>query len=132
MRIQSLAQSVQLQDLPNTGLCVVRALRRWVAAHKSALCPVAAMRAQLGCVRAAAHLHLLLEEVGAAWPEPFSVSPPCCPRLSHDEATLAEMLRLAEYDDRPGFDRLLADLLPGDARDCLFHSARVLSEVVPA
>jgi hypothetical protein len=106
---------------------LVSALRFWVAANRNGRCPIAAASARLGSPRAGAHLHLLLEEIGAAWPDPFAVSPPCCRRLSHDEALLADMVALAAADERPAFDRLLADLLPADARERLFLSAGVLS-----
>ena len=72
----------------------------------------------------------MLEEVGAAWPEPFCVSPPCCPRLSHDEALILDMVRAAGRGDRPGFDRLLSDLLPADARDPLFTSAALFASAL--
>ncbi|TFI59493.1 addiction module antidote protein [Sphingomonas parva] len=132
MRIECLARRAELQELPDQAVRAVRALRRWVAARGTGRCTMDSLRAQLGCLRAAVHLQLLLEEVGAAWPEPFSVSPPCCPRLSHDETTLAGMLSLAAAADRPGFDRLLSDLLAEDVRERLYHSARVLSGVLPA
>jgi hypothetical protein len=40
------------------------------------------------------------------------------------------MMMLAHRGDRPGFDRLLSDLLPGDVRDRLYLSTGVLSRVV--
>jgi hypothetical protein len=40
------------------------------------------------------------------------------------------MLVLAAYGDRPAFDRLIADLLPGDERERLFLSFSVLSGVL--
>src|SRR5687768_9679581 len=95
MWLKTLSRTAMLSALPLSQVRIVRGLRAWVAAHRRGACPVGGLADQLGCVRAAAHLHLLLEEVGAAWPEPFAVSPPCCGRLSHDEATLAEMLRLS-------------------------------------
>jgi hypothetical protein len=114
---------------PAKRSCSARFASGW-AAQRLGRCPIAAAAARLGCPRAAAHLHLLLEEVGAAWPEPFAVSPLCCARLSHDEATFAEMIAAGARGDRPGFDRLLSDLLPADARERLFLSAEVLNRVL--
>jgi hypothetical protein len=71
MGIETFVRRAELQDLPDTSLRAVRALRRWVAAHMLGRCAVAALHAQLGCGRAAAHLHLFLEEVGAVWPDAF-------------------------------------------------------------
>lgn len=127
MLIEMLAITPDLRTMPLRDVRLARALRRWVIARKRGACGLHAVAGAFEDQRAAAHLHLLLEEVGAAWPEPFCVSPPCCPRLSHDEALLIEMLDRAGEDDRPAFDRLLSDLLPADARDRLFRSAATLS-----
>jgi len=130
MLVELLARTPALTDLMPDGARVVSALRRWVAAGRSGACPIAAAGERLGSARAGAHLHLLIEEIGAAWPDPFAVAPPCCPRLSHDEALLADMVALAGRGDRPGFDRLLADLIPADERERLFLSAAVLSRIL--
>ena len=85
---------------------------------------------RLGSVRAAAQLSLLLEEVGAAWPDPFCIAPPCCPKLSHDEALALDMVSIAARDDRPGFDRLLQEMLPADMRERLFVSAAAVGRAL--
>ena len=121
--IERLAARPGVEDLEPEDAVRIGALRGWVALRKAGRCATGALIGRLGSARAAAGLHLLLEQVGAAWPEPFAVSPPCCRRLSHDEATLAEMLALARSGDRPGFDRLLAEMVPADARERLFTSA---------
>lgn len=111
---------------------IARGLRLWVVVSKLGRCPMRALADRLGSARAAAHLHLLLEEIGAAWPEPFAVSPPCCARLSHDEALVVDMIRLAGRGDRPGFDRLLCEMIPADERERLFLSASVLNQALAA
>lgn len=130
MLAQLLGRTPELSELPRDQAVVVMGLRIWVEARKSGRCPIGAAGARLGSRGAGAHLHLLLEEIGAAWPDPFAVSPPCCRRLSHDEALVASMIEFAKTDDRPGFDRLLSDLLPGEARERLFLSAVVLSRAL--
>ncbi|MFN3943612.1 MAG: hypothetical protein ACK4K7_01625 [Allosphingosinicella sp.] len=102
---------------------IAHGLRTWVALRRAGKCPMQALAGRLGSLRAAAHLQLLLEEIAACWPDQFAVSPPCCACLSHDEATLVEMARLGRAGDRPGFDRLLGEMLPQDARERLFLSA---------
>ena len=42
------------------------------------------------------------------------------------------MLSLGRRADRPGFDRLLADMIPSDERERLYLSAKVLSHHVTA
>ena len=130
MLIESLLRTLDLRTMPAPEVRLASALRLWVVMNKLGRCPMQAVAGRLGCARASAHLHLMVAEIGAAWPEPFCVSPPCCPRLSHDEALVLEMIRLGREGDRPAFDALLRDMLPGEARDRLFLSASVLSRVL--
>jgi hypothetical protein len=75
-------------------------------------------------------MHLLLATIGAAWPDPFALAPRCCPRLTHDEATLVAMVVASRRHTRPVFDALLYEMLDQDARDRLFQSARALGAIV--
>lgn len=128
--------ATQFAPLPLIGELAARdariafSLRHWVIARKQGRCPIAGLAQRLGTAHAAAQMHILLEEVGCAWPEPFCVSPPCCPRLSHDEATLCRMLRYAHRADRAGFDAELRDLIPADTRQRLYASAEQFNAVV--
>jgi hypothetical protein len=128
--LDMLVRTPDMRDLPAREARIAASLRLWVVLNKLGRCPMGAVADRLGNARAAAHLHLMLEEVGAAWPEPFCVAPPCCPRLSHDEALVIDMVRLGGRGDRPGFDRLLAEMIPADMRERLFLSASVLSRVL--
>lgn len=130
MLLERIARTPALAGLPPETRRILSGLRLWVLLHKSGEPPMAALAERIGTMRAAAHLMLLIEEMGSAWPEPFCVSPPCCPCLSHDEATFAGMIAHAARDDRPGFDRLLSDLLSADARERLFHSTSVMMGVL--
>jgi hypothetical protein len=125
--IDLLARTPDLRELSEGEACMTIAMRLWVLLNKLGHCALQPMSEKLGCRRAAAHLHLMLEEIGAAWPEPFCVSPPCCSRLSPDEALVLDMIRTAGRHDRPAFDRLLADLLPTEAREPLFTSASLVA-----
>ena len=130
MLVQSLARTPMLAELDPQAGRILGALRVWAVSLRAGRCPIAAAGSRLGSLRLGAHLHLLLEEIGAAWPDPFAVSPPCCPRLSHDEALLAQMVGLAGHGRRPQFDRLLADLLPFEERERLFLSAGTLLRIL--
>ena len=130
MLIELLAKTPQMRSLIPGEADVAMALRFWVALKKIDRCPMQAVAQRLGSMRAAAHLHLMMEEIGAAWPEPFRVSPPCCASLTPDEATVVEMMRLGQRGDRPAFDRLLGEMLCDDMRDRLFLSASVLSRAM--
>ena len=130
MLIDRIATLPRTSSLGPAQARLIGGIRSWVAAHRQGVVPAQAVKERLGSARAAAHVELLLAEIACAWPDPFAVAPPCCPQLSHDEALSAEMLALAAEEDRLGFDRLLADLLPGDARERLFLSMRVLAGVL--
>lgn len=132
MLAQALAETPDLRAMAIADARTVMAMRLWIVMGKLGHCPLRAVTERLGCARAAAHLHLLLEEIGAAWPDPFCAAPPCCPRLSHDEALALAMIRAGRRKDRPGFDRLLADMLPSDVRERLYLSAAVLSGALAA
>lgn len=123
MLTDQLLRGSDIRDLDPTEANFTASLRLWVMLNKLGRCPLQAVAGRLGSVRTAAHLSLLLEEVGAAWPDPFCIAPLCCPRLSHDEALALDMVRTAALGDRPGFDRLLQEMLPADMRERLFVSA---------
>lgn len=120
----------ELLALPAEERRIVQALRLWVTVRRSGRCGMQAVARTLGSLRAAAHFHLLLEEIGTAWPEPFAVSPPCCRCLSHDEALLSDMIRIGAAADLLAFDRLLGEMIGEDERERLFLSASVLSGVL--
>ena len=132
MMIHALARTPDLRSLTISEVQLMTAARLWIVMVKLGHNPLVAVTERLGNPRTAAHLHLLMEEVGAAWPDPFCAAPPCCPRLSHDETVLLDMVRVAGRGDRPGFDRLLQDLLAADMRERLFLSASVLSRTLVA
>lgn len=119
----------RLADLEANEIAIVSATRRWVRARGTA-CPLQAAAATLGSREAANALHLLLAALAAAWPDPFAVSPPCCARLTHDEATLVGMVLASRNHPRPVFDALLCEMLDQDGRDRLFHAAPKLGAAI--
>lgn len=125
-----LAHNVPVAALDPVQRRLVTGLRHWAVAHRRGRWPVAALRDNLWRGRAAAHLQLLIEEIGQAWPDPFCLAPPCCRQTSHDEATIAGMARAAADGDRPAFDRLCAEMLGADARERLFRSLGQLAGVM--
>src|SRR3546814_18516449 len=79
--IDLLARTPDLRELEAAEARVAMTLRLRVVMNKLGRCPLAAMGEKLDSRRAAAQLHLKLEDIGPAWPEHFSVKPPCCPPL---------------------------------------------------
>jgi hypothetical protein len=130
MLAEALVRTPDIRDLEACEARLATSLRLWVVMNKLGRCPMQAVADRLESVRAAARLHLLLEEIGAAWPDPFCIAPPCCPRLSHDEALALDMVRAAAREDRPGFDRMLHEMIPADMRERLYLSAGILGHVL--
>lgn len=127
-----LFQCSLLAELPPGGVRLIAGLRCWGYARERGRWPVDAIQRQLGCVRAAAHVRLLIEEIAAAWPDPFCLAPPCCRAASHDEALIARMLARASARDRPGFDRLCAEMIGEDARERMFLGLSLIGAALAA
>lgn len=127
MVVRLLAAIPSIADVGQEEMSALCTMRLWALTARSRCCSMRALAQRLGSPRAAAHFHLLMEEIGTAWPDPFCVSPPCSSRLTPDEACFTEMMRLSAWSDRPGFDRLLADLLPADERERLYLSASMVT-----
>jgi hypothetical protein len=126
---QLFALPPRLVDLVPNEAALIMAARRWVMAQRhERMCPPQAAARQLGCLDAARSLHMLLAQIGAAWPDPVAVAPPCCAVLTHDEATLVGIVIAARRHSRPVFDALLCEMLDQDARDRLHAAARSLAE----
>src|SRR3546814_18496142 len=73
-------------------------------------------------ILAARRYRLVVEAIGHVWPEPFAVAPPCCPRVSFDEALLAAIVGAAARRDRVQFDWLTAEMLGSAFREMLFSA----------
>jgi hypothetical protein len=128
---QLFAPPPRLADLVPEEAALITATRRWVMAQRhERLCPLQAAAAQLGCLQAARSLHLLLAQLGAAWPDPVAIAPPCCATLTYDEATLVGIVIAARRHSRPVFDALLCEMLDQDARDRLHSAARMLGQLI--
>jgi hypothetical protein len=128
-----LVRTPDIRDLEACDARLATALRLWVIMSKLGALPDAGRGrpARIGARRGAS-APALLEEVGAAWPDPFCIAPPCCPRLSHDDTLALAMVRAAAREDRPAFDRLLQEMIPADMRERLYLSAGVLGRVLAA
>lgn len=97
---------------------LLKAARLWVIMARSNRSPRPALAALLGA--AAASFHLLMEQLVAAWPDPFTTYPPCATAISPDEHSL--LMLVAEARHRPALP-VLADLLPQTERHRLAQTA---------
>jgi len=100
---------------------LVVALRIAVFAHTSGQDPGPHVAARLGSSILSNQLSLVIEAMGQAWPEPFSVSRPCCGRLSPDETMFVGMMRSAIRGNRAAFDRVTCEMLGEDSRTLIYN-----------
>lgn len=115
-------------DEPHRAMIVT--MRWWVSLRKRGCNPSTAIAERLGSEEAVVRFWLFMEAVGAAWPDPFIVSPPCCGRLSFDEATLVQMLGHIGRGDRCGLYRLLGEMLPIEQSERLYVATAALLDAV--
>jgi hypothetical protein len=120
-----------LAALPGEARILLKAARLWVLLARSSRAPLGPLSALLG--PAAARFSVLMDELSAAWPDPFTTFPPCAASLSPDEQVLLSVLARAEAGAEQGFHADLADLLGPDARRRLWQAAcRVMDDRIGA
>lgn len=118
--IRRLTQSRTLRHTPPPAAQIILGLRLCVLLYKCGRNPVPELEQKFGSMAAARRFGIVVEAIGQMWPDPFAVSPPCCPMLSFDESLLSDAAEAAAAQDRVSFDRLTAEMLGGDARETLF------------
>ena len=118
--VRRLTEQPFVRDLPVDAAQAVLALRYCVLCHRSERDPMPELERRWGNILAARRFRLVVEAVGHAWPDAFAVAPPCCPRVSFDEALLATMIGAVARGNRAQFDWLSGEMLGGDAREMLF------------
>ncbi len=114
-------RATRVEDVEPVAMRLVMATRLAVLCQRRDVDPLALLTQRIGCQRAAIGLIHLVAVTGSAWPESFSLSPPCCRTLSHDETLLAAMAEAVAFDDRAAFDRCSRDMIGEDSRDFLWR-----------
>jgi len=123
--LELLKSNERLTDLDPGTAAIIRAIRTWVVLGRAGHMPAAGMQ-WVEPAEATARLRVLIEMVGSAWPDAVALSPPCCRLLSHDEATLANLISHTRTGNRRGFDRECHEMLDWDARCRIWDAMRVL------
>lgn len=101
---------------------IILALRTAVLQTHCKQDPVESMGQILGSQKAAGALVHVLRIIGENWPEPVTVQPPCCQMVSMDEQLIVDLVASAIQDNRPGYDRLLCEMLDEDVRDHVYNA----------
>lgn len=117
-----------VRALPMAVMQAVMAIRLCVICHKIDRDPAAELFQRLGSESAASRFAIVFEVVGTAWPEPFTVSRPCCTMLSPDEAMFADMMITVAARDRASFDMIICDMIGTDARETLFTTLQAYDQ----
>ncbi|SKB72350.1 addiction module antidote protein [Sphingopyxis flava] len=118
--IQQLIEQPLVRDLEERAAQAVLALRYCIACRRAGRDPEPELGRRWEAEAAARRFQLVLVAIGDVWPDPFAVAPPCCPRLTYDEALLGAMLGAASQADGAQFDWLTAEMLSEDGRGFLF------------
>ncbi|MFZ5726839.1 MAG: addiction module antidote protein [Pseudomonadota bacterium] len=118
--IRQLSEQPLVRDLSVEAAQAVLALRYSILCRRSGHDPMPELERRWGNILAARRFRLVVEAIAHVWPDPFAVAPPCCPRLSFDEALLAAIVGAASRRDRVDFDWRTAEMLGSDAREMLF------------
>lgn len=118
----------KLLDMASRDARHILAARSWCVLRKAVLDPLPRLEGYLLSDIVAMRFSLLMETVTQIWPEPFAIHRPCCGFASLDELLLADAIRVAARDDRPQFEMLLREMLPGDARNIFYARAQGLHD----
>lgn len=119
--IDWMMRPTRTEDVEPVAMRLVIATRLAVLCQRRDVDPLPLLTQRMGCQRIAIGLMHLVAVTGSAWPEAFSLSPPCSRTLSHDEALLAAMAEAVTFDDRVAFDRCSRDMIGEDSRDFLWR-----------
>ena len=109
--IAALAQAPSLHDLGPIAARFVYSLRLIALHERARRDPVPELTARLGGIEIAAKSLALSQAIVAIWPENIHLSRFCCPRMTHDEATIGALLDRAWARDRAGFDEQVQGLI---------------------
>jgi hypothetical protein len=118
--VRKFTEQPLVRDLPVDAAQAVLALRYCILCRKSERDPMPELERRWGNILAARRYRLVVEAIGHVWPDPFAVAPPCCPRLSFDEALLGDIVIAAGARDKVQFDCLTGEMLGSDARAMLY------------
>ncbi len=119
--LRTLTARPAISALAPPGQRLIMALRLTVLARRREVDALAVLTERFGCAATGRHALHIIMLTGDLWPERFTMSPPCCGSMSHDELLLGSLADLAAAQNRPEFDRESRDLLNEDARDQLWR-----------
>lgn len=124
--LAALTSTPDLRCLPEVQVRFVGAWRYMHLARRNSNYHHHHLLRYLGNLEAIRPFHVLSDEVGRAWPEPFVLNMPCQPRCSYDEMLLLDLTAAAADDDRCAFEQFLSDMVPLSGREAIWNASRRL------
>ena len=121
--VARLARPADIRVLPVVAMRLVLVMRWRPYYARAEREPLGELAARLGSVTAALTALEFADRVTAAWPEPFTVHPACCPKLTPDEHTVALVAKAAAAGDRAAFAAALDGLVRPQRHERLFDAA---------
>lgn len=119
--LEKLTQAPRTSQLAAVARDAILAIRLHLTYRHSGVDSLGPLSRRLGGGEAALrHIHVA-GAMASIWPERFTLSPPCCPCLSHDEALLGNLIEAVANDDRARFDAESRDFLHDEARAALWN-----------
>ncbi|MCB2051534.1 MAG: hypothetical protein KDE63_08910 [Novosphingobium sp.] len=109
-----------VRSLHGAPLHFVMSLRFCALCRAARRDPLADLAIHFGNVEAAGAVVALADGVARMWPDSFEVCRPCCPRLTADESTLAQMAHYALAGNRGAFSALLDGFVRARRHDALY------------
>ena len=112
--------SACIHGLTTCEIAFVTSFRMAAMAGKAGQDPAQYVAKRLGSETLSKQLSLIVAAISDAWPDRFTLSRPCCQRMTFDEVTVIGMLRSSGANDRRAFDEILQDMLSEETRDFLY------------
>ena len=109
--IADLAKTPRIGDLGPFAARFVYSLRLIALYERARRDPVSELAMRLGSVDSAAKTLALAHAISGAWPENIHVSRFCCELMSHDEATIGNLLEAATVCSGERFDTSISGLV---------------------
>ena len=129
--IAALARPADLRSLPLVAVHLVLGLRLCGVCEAVGRDAAVELTRRLHSVTAAVAVVELAAEVARVWPEPFATGRPCMTALSHDERTLAELVRAGLAADRERFSRAIDGLVRNDRHERLYAAVVGAAAALP-
>lgn len=126
LNLAALTSTPDLRCLPEIQVRFVGAWRYMHIARRSSGYQHHHLLRYLGNLEAIRPFHVLSDEIGRAWPEPFVLNPPCQPLCSYDEMLMLDLTTAAAKDNRKAFDHFLCDMVSASGREAIWNAARRL------